>query len=148
MGDVGTCMGTDTCGILLIGVDGTVHNQVLDGGLQVGHTDDGSILHILVFTGHLVYEEGHGDTVKLAVERTFVGVFRRTHHVDELGVGRIVDIGRQNGINRCLTAIHQFGKGSQVIGRANLIDAVLLVQRPSIAAHQPHDGQREPCFQS
>ena len=132
--DYSTAPDSDTCGMLLVGCDCTLHLQVLDERTSAQVAENGSTLRLVV-------KGVDGNGVSLTVENALVVQALTTDHC---AIEASVDVGRQDRIETRITSIHEFGKGLQVFCRSNLIDTSHFGKCPhSCGGRKHHCGQTQ-----
>ena len=109
-----TCIAYDTAVVLTGTVDLTIYNQVLDGTAAV--LEQAETIAALALDG---------DLMSLAVKRTFVGVVVAVTngHV----VTREINVGSKISIDGCLTVVDAVGKCLELLSRADVKEAILVL---------------------
>ena len=115
----------ETCCVLVVGGDGSVHDEVFDYTCTCYITEQS----LSVFFGIGIQCNGIAVTVECS------GITRLVH-TDHRLVSRTHNVGSQNGVRRIVATCNDFCEFPEVFGRANLIDAVNLIKRPNRGAHQ------------
>ena len=118
----------DTCCMLLIGGDVTLHLQVFDDCMWANITEE-------CCTFRLIVKGVYGDGVALTVEDALEVLTITTNHCS---IESFVDVGRQDGFRIRIRTIHEFGKGLQVFCRSNLIDASHFGKCPCSCGNRKH----------
>ena len=109
----------------------TLYLQVLDNSTKTGVLEKGSVSFIRV---HVYF-----DGVSLTIEGTLILVGFCANHGT---INASVNVGRQYGVGKDLSIIHQYSKLFQVSCCTNLVYLTNLVERIRRHTYDHHDGRQ------